>query len=81
MAKYFGNMVLQEKAVGDWRAFVCCRDSKGQWWELRASETNPARTAHLAYERYLEDETKWNLFGYPTGAPKDEKANESRTSH
>jgi hypothetical protein len=64
LVKLIGNIVLQEKCKGDWRAFVSCRDEDGNWWQLRAYGTTPGGAATNAYERYQSPTDSWGFNGY-----------------
>jgi hypothetical protein len=62
---YLGNIVLQEKGEGDWRAFVHCQDEENHSWELRAYGKTPVEAVQNAYERF-NSRYMWDVCGYKT---------------
>ncbi len=63
--KSFTQLVVQEKCVGDFRAFLYCRDSEGAYWSFRGYGSTAAEAANDALARFNEPEEGWDCLGYP----------------
>jgi hypothetical protein len=70
--KYFANIVIQSKDdKEDFRAFLHCQDSTGQWWELRVGRTTPGEAADEAWEIWQGPEDTWKFHGVQTSPPNE----------
>ncbi len=52
---HFGNIVINQKASDDYRAFLYWRDENNDCWEIRGYGLTAGKAADDAYSRYEQD--------------------------
>lgn len=63
MMSKFIQLVVQQKASGDYRAFLHCQDWEGNDWELRGYGSNALFAVENVMDKFADVEW-WDSYGY-----------------
>ena len=60
----FRQLVINEKGLGDYRAFLHCEGSDGKVWVIRGGGGSPLDALLDTWITFTEEkESDWNIFG------------------